>query len=222
MADEGRTPGLAAHLGFLDCALPADAREEGWAAFLAQYSDLIRYAIRKTESDPDAVGDAYAYVLEQLRKDDFRRLRAFDADGPAKLTTWLVVVVRRLVIDLWRRRSGRRRDAEETDRPDPCHELQALVSAVDDITRLPDESAPDPHAVAERNQRLDALRSAVQKLEPHDRLLLALRFKEGHSAREIAEAMSFPGQFHVYRRLRSVLAELREALEAVGIEGPRG
>jgi DNA-directed RNA polymerase specialized sigma24 family protein len=61
--------------------------------------------------------DGYAYVLEALRSDDYRRLRAYAADGRSKFSTWLVVVARRLCLDLHLRRprpsevlSGRRRN----------------------------------------------------------------------------------------------------------------
>jgi len=44
----------------------------------------------------DGAMDAYAYVLERLRERDCARLRTYADGGPARFTTWLVVVARRL------------------------------------------------------------------------------------------------------------------------------
>ena len=60
----------------------------------------------------------------------------------------------------------------------------------------------------------------MDELEPRDRLLLALRFDDGRSAREIAAIMRFPTPFHVYRRLTAVLEMLKASLRRRGIEGP--
>lgn len=201
---------------------PDEKIDDAWSSFLEAYSDLILFAIRKSESDPDAVGDAYAFALEQIRKDDFRRLRAFDADGNARFTTWLVVVVRRLTIDLKRRRNGRSTNPGRTNGTDLRKHLRDLESAIVDLTRIPDRKAQDPAQTVESRERMEALRTAVAGLPARDRLLLALRFEDGKSARIIAETMSFDSQFHVYRRLRAVLRELRIELESSGIRSPRG
>jgi RNA polymerase sigma factor (sigma-70 family) len=202
---------------------PPAAREAAWRAFLEQFNDLILYAISRTERDEDAVADAYAYVLEQIRRDDFRRLRAFEVDGPARFGTWLVVVVRRLVIDHRRRVAGRTpAHVDIDDGLDPRRRFGALASAVSDPEDLADESTPDPLAAVQSAEVLQALSRAVAELDPRDRLLLSLRFEDGHSARVIAEAMSFESQFHVYRRLRSVLGELRTSLAEAGIGSSRG
>lgn len=199
-----------------------ETSDEAWSSFLKAYSDLILFAIRKVEADPDAVGDAYAFALEQIRRDDFRRLRAFDGSGSAKFTTWLVVVVRRLAIDLRRRRNGRPTKPGLTKGTDPRKHLRDLDSAIVDLARIPDRKTPDPAKAVENGERLEALRTAVGGLPPRDRLLLALRFEDGKSARVIAETMSFDTQFHVYRRLRAVLKDLRSELESSGIRSPRG
>jgi hypothetical protein len=51
--------------------------------------------------------DRYAWVLDALRQDRHRRLRAFAAEGRGSFTTWLVAVVRRLCVDEHRHRYGR-------------------------------------------------------------------------------------------------------------------
>lgn len=199
---------------------PSDARDRRWTAFLDRYSDLILFAIRKTESDRDAVSDAYTFVLDKLREDDYRRLRSFQPAGSGAFATWLVVVVRRLTIDHHRARHGRRRGPGAEDRPDPRAALDRLASAVEDVTTLPDAGATDPEMATQRAEVVEALEACVRELPTSDRLLLTLRFHDDLSASEVAEALGLPTAFHVYRRLRKTLERLRHALLARGIDGP--
>ena len=80
-----------------------------WDRFVDAYHRLLLHTALRTTRNRDAAMDGYAYVLEKLREDDFRRLRAFAAEGKAKFTTWLVVITRRLVLDQQRSRYGRQR-----------------------------------------------------------------------------------------------------------------
>ena len=95
---------------------PAE-QARAWSAFLKTHSRVMMHAARVLGSDYDAMMDRYTFALEQLRQDDFRRLRAYVADGRGKFTTWLTVVVRRLALDLgnW------------------CHGAHVLAVAMDDV-----------------------------------------------------------------------------------------
>src|SRR5690348_18093414 len=55
--------------------------------------------------------DVFAQVCEALRADDLGRLRHYVAQGAhtARVSTWLVTVVRNLTVDWFRHRDGRRR-----------------------------------------------------------------------------------------------------------------
>ena len=61
---------------------------------------------------------------------------------------------------------------------------------------------------------------ALAALPARSRLLLALRFGRGYSARRIATAMGFPSVFHVYRSINRVLGELRSELQRLGVREP--
>jgi RNA polymerase sigma factor (sigma-70 family) len=199
-------------------AVQADA---AWERFLASHHKLLLYAIRTTEHDRDVVMDCYAYVLEQLRRDDYRRLRAFAAGGRAKFTTWLVTVTCRLALDHKRRRYGREcrtADAQAADRLEARRRLVDLVDSAVDVSELADPDAANPNTRLSEEQRRIALQAALAEQPGRDQLLLSLRFQDDRSAREIADIMGFPSPFHVYRRLKAVLARLRAALEARGID----
>jgi RNA polymerase sigma factor (sigma-70 family) len=92
-------------------ALVAGCDEEAWDLFLAQYRALIFATIRHCTKDNDDVMDAFASLCEALRKDDFARLRQCAArwDSHRPMSTWIVAVIRNLLIDQWRHRHGRQR-----------------------------------------------------------------------------------------------------------------
>jgi len=66
-------------------------------------------------------------------------------------------------------------------------------------------------------QRLShALKRLMARVEPQDRLILALRFVDGHTVADIASMLALD-QKRLYRRLDQLLRELRNGLRAEGI-----
>jgi RNA polymerase sigma factor (sigma-70 family) len=202
-------------------ASPGD-RDEAWAEFLRTVSAPLLRVARSLGGDHDAVMDRYAFVLDQLRADDHRKLRAYDRPGAGDFTLWLVVVARRLCLDHYRARYGRARieagsGSQTGDSRRARRRLVDLVGEqVDPATIAAREEAPDDAVV--RAERLRALETALAALEPRDRLLVRLRFVEEMSVREIGELMRFPTVFHVYRRLDAVLRILRDGLTRAGLD----
>ncbi|MFN2637699.1 MAG: RNA polymerase sigma factor [Gemmatimonadaceae bacterium] len=198
------------------------ARDEAWTQFVQSNSKLILYVARSLGGDHDDVMDRYAFVLGQLRRDNFHRLRAYGDDGRGKFTTWLVVVVRRLCLDHRREKYGRVRGDNENEADG--HRLRArLVDLTSDdaaLAEIVDVSAAGPEERLRAVQLDEALKLAVAALEPEDRLLLRFRFEDDLSAAEITRLMDCSSPFDVYRRLRRVLATLRTALLRKGVGDP--
>jgi RNA polymerase sigma factor (sigma-70 family) len=210
-------PGELADL--LDAADPA-AREAAWKTFLETHSRLLLHTARTLGRDYDATMDAYAYLLEQLRCDDFHRLRAYTVRSRCKFTTWLVVVARRLCLDRVRQRYGRQHGAgqQSHDAQGARRRLVDLLAEELDASELADPTADNPETELRANELNRALLSALMGLEPRDRLLLKLRFADGLGAREIGHVMGFTTPFHVYRRLNTLLRGLRTALARRGVQ----
>ena len=195
------------------------AGDDAWAAFLDGYSGLLLRVAAAFAPGYDAALDRYAYMLDELRRQDYRRLRTYAADGRGRFTTWLTVVARRLCLDHFRQHYGRNRSPapgrEETvSRRAARRRLSDLAGAVTDLSCLPDPTLRDPGEVVDERDRRQALEEALAELGPADRLLLQLRFEEGLTAREIAPLLGLPSQFHVYRRIDLVCGMLRARLTA--------
>lgn len=188
--------------------------ERAWSDFLQEYSRLILHAARSFGGSYDEAMDRYAYVLERLRHDDYRRLRMYVADGRGKFTTWLVVVVRRCCLDESRSRYGRPRGDPDAHRQ--RRQLADQVAADIDPDLLPGADS-SPEELARARQLNENLAAAIERLDPDDRLLLRLRFHDEVPVAEIARISSFPTVFHVYRRLNGIFEELRRTLHEAGV-----
>lgn len=195
-------------------------RDEAWDAFVLTHTRLLLHTARSIGRDHDVVMDAYAHVLEALRQDDFRRLRVYRPREGSKFTTWLVMVARRLCLDRVRLRYGQPRGKGAES-----EQLQLVRTRLADL--LADEVDPDglsvpgeagPEIQLREQQLSQAVAAAVAELPTSDRLLLSLRFEDARSAREIAAIMRFPTQFHVYRRLATILETLKASLRRRGID----
>lgn len=189
--------------------------DHAWSEFVEEYGRLILHVARAQGGQYDAVMDRYTYVLEQLRRDEFRRLRGYVSDGRGKFTTWLVVVIRRLCMDEMRSRYGRQRGGS-SEAQQQRRQLADLVGAEVDVDLLAGAGA-SPEERLETAQVIDRLNRAVAGLEPSDRLLLRLRFQDEVAVSEIARVLSFPSVFHVYRSLNRIYEELRTALAEAGV-----
>lgn len=110
-------------------------------------------------------------VAEDLTAEAFERAwraRARYRPERAAFSTWLFTIVRRLVID-WYRRQDR-------------HSTTALD------TPVPDDN-PTPEAQLEEAESLAHLRDLVLQLQEHEQELIALKFGAGMTNRRIAEVI---------------------------------
>jgi RNA polymerase sigma factor (sigma-70 family) len=194
-------------------------QEKAWSEFVTSHNRILLHTCRAVAHDHDAAMDGYAYVLEALREDGYRRLRAYVPRGTTRFTTWLVVVVRRLLLDHYRHRYGRPRsgDASRRDENLARRRLEDLVAVELDPDQLT-ASSTSPDLGIQRQELTELLRQALGELAPADRLLLALRFEDERPAQEIAATMQLPTVFHVYRRVAAALGQLKRALARRGVK----
>lgn len=205
----------------LDASTPSE-QNRAWKRFLDAYSPLLLHVARSVFRDHDEAMDAYAHVLQEVRANEFARLRGFSADGASKFSTWLVVVVQRLCFDYRRAKYGRARPVQSASAvvsQGLRRRLRDLAGEDIDLSAIAESSGDPAEQLADKELRA-LLSLAIGTLSTTDRLLLALRFEDGLSASQIARVMRLPNSFHVYRRLDAAVRALRANLVARGVESP--
>lgn len=224
---EGVGNGLPSELSALLRAQDDASRDRAWERFLEKYSRLLLHTVRSRSSSYDEAMERYVFVLDRLRAAEFDRLRKYTPEVAARFTTWLVVVTGRLCIDHFRRRYGCSSQAGMADDEALRQRLEARRRLVDlvcekvEVSSLGDSAQGGPEFELRQAELEEALVAAIESLASRDRLLVRLRFYKGLTAKEVAASMGLPSQFHVYRRLKVVMNELREKLAARGIVTPR-
>lgn len=215
---------MSSTLESLLVATECPTREAAWADLVAVHSRLLLHVARDLFREHDGAMDAYAFVLERLQEDDYRRLRGFKNDGRSRFTTWLTVVARRLCLDYYRQRYGRPRGDPATN---GSAERSAARRRLMDLTAVDPELAAhlaiadrthEPDADVRHQQLRDAVSAALSELPADDRLLLKLRFDDGLSGLEISRVLGLATPFHVFRRLNATFNRLRGSLRARGVE----
>jgi RNA polymerase sigma factor (sigma-70 family) len=219
---------VATSLGIGELIRSSDSveREAAWDELISRHTRLLLAVARSFRGDHDETMERYSYILGKLRESDFHRLRTFDPNAGASRSTWLAVAARRLCLDYHRSLYGRQRPILVTDQSDELRmvrrSLAASIFAEIDTDLLPDCVTLGADAQAVLTQRNSFLRAELARLTARERLLLALRFQDELSASRMAGILGLSTPFHVYRQLNSVLARLRTALTARGLDGIDG
>lgn len=198
------------------------ARDAAWGEFVAAHSRLIFHVARSFGGERDDIMDRYTVVLDHLRANDLRRIRAFVADGRSEFSTWLVVVAQHACLDHRRHRYGRIRRVDDSGSSGADEERAArrrlvdLISANIDLSSISDRARNGEDAVREAELHA-ALEAALETLPPRDRLIVKLRFEDDLPMSEVSRNLGFPNRFQAYRHLTEVLSVLRRALERAGV-----
>lgn len=172
--------------------------------FVRRYSGLVLGLARgRFNLVGSAADDALQTVIEKLWSDDFKALRAWRGNG--KLTTYLTVIVTR---QLLRQRQNQARRPE--DALDPA-DLQAASDRVGDRINRGHADAALPDEALLAREREDLVSQEWRLLPPRDRLLLAARFTDGRTPREIA-TVTGQSSGTIRKAIHDAVARLRRRL----------
>jgi RNA polymerase sigma-70 factor (ECF subfamily) len=185
------------------------AKEPGsWVGFYKRYERLVISCVKKAlhrytavYADED-VEDIVNTVCLNLVKDDFKKLRSYDAGRGYKLSSWVGLIATNTALDALRRR-------------EPLHAtLDAGGGGGDDEmapTQIPD-SGPDPGESLERREQWNALLQAIRDLPESDRMFLELYYDQEAEPEEIAKKMGIAVNT-VYSRKNKLREKLRKLVE---------
>lgn len=203
---------MASHAPQDEAALLARCAEgdaAAWEEFVRRYGVLLAALARRMLSRSLAVvGDAdvdevVADVFLALLRRERVLLKRYDPTF--RVSTYLGVICRSEVGRLLRRRGS----------PARASSLEAEQAPV-----APGPGPPEVAAAAERAQALTQLRAALADLGPRDRLLLTMRFLEGHDYRAIGAALQLSPESvgQLIHRAKARLAERLPHLRSL-VEG---
>lgn len=174
-------------------------------AALSEHGPEIEAWLRKSLRDDAEAAEAWSAACERIIG-GFDRYRG---DTDRSLRAWLFAIARNEMYRLLGKRAQRRERALRTG------EASALPQSGPGISTQLRE--------ADRLEQLErGVASLLEELEPEETALLVLRFQEGHSHRDIADALSTPDdpvkETTIRKRLSRLTAKLRERASEAGLE----
>jgi RNA polymerase sigma-70 factor (ECF subfamily) len=179
-----------------------------WPTFFARYERLILSCIRRAlhryhaHYNDEDVEDLVSQTALNLVKDDYKKLRAFDATRGYKLSSWVGLIATNTALDALRRRT-------------PGDVAQA--ASLDDEAQAidPPSESEGAEAALERAERRAELGRAVAELTPSDRLFVEYYFASELPPEEIARLMNISLNT-VYSRKNKIREKLKRILGGAG------
>jgi RNA polymerase sigma factor (sigma-70 family) len=181
-----RSKGVSETLTAPATEMPRDVDVSFEQLYRSSRDDVFAY-VAALLRDRGAAEDVTSAAFERA----YRKRGRFDP-GRGSARAWLFGIARNAALDELRRRKRR---AE-------------LPAEAEDIF------ASSPAAVVEHSARREAVRAALDRLEPRERELVALRFFAGLSHAEIAEVAGL-SESNAATRLHRAMTKLREACHAI-------
>jgi RNA polymerase sigma-70 factor (ECF subfamily) len=164
-----------------DYQLVQAALEKGeqmaYSELMKNYRDSLYFMMLKMTNNPQ---DADDLTIEAFGK-AFRNLKQYTPDYA--FSTWLFKIASNNCIDFLRKK--KMNDAISLDNGDKEEGTDDLADIIHSPTRTPEEEII-------RQQKIQALRDVVDKLKPHYRRLIELRYYEEFSYEEISQQLDIP------------------------------
>ena len=175
----GITPNLTAK-GKRDYKLIQQALNEGdqkaYAELLKYYRDPLYFRMLKISQNPD---DAEDLTIEAFTK-AFKSLNKYTPDFA--FSTWLFAIATNHAID-FTRNSNRDNVANKSDHNEGSKKGQQSKTASEGL---------DPEELFIRSQKIEMIHEVVDKLKPHYKKLIELRYFKEYSYDEIVNELSMP------------------------------
>jgi RNA polymerase sigma factor (sigma-70 family) len=150
--------------------------QKAYAELMNNYWDSLYFMLLKMTNDPT---DADDLTIEAFGK-AFRNLHQYTPDFA--FSTWLFKIASNNCIDYIRKK---RRNMLSLDKSLETEDGMDLSSTL--VSGTPD---PEEHYIKE--QKIKLMREVVERLKPHYRTLINLRYFKEYSYEEIAEQLNLP------------------------------
>lgn len=141
-----------------------------WRALVAQFTPQVyRLALRMLRSDAES---------QDACQEAFMRIyKSFDSYDPTRpLSPWISRITYHVCL--------RRLQSSAA--------LASRNSSEDELSGLPDPGSPNPERMAQHSEASEILELALSELSAQDQALIAMRYHQGLSDSEVAEATDMP------------------------------
>jgi len=166
--------------------------QKAYAELMNNYKDSLYFMLLKMTNNPE---DADDLTIEAFGK-AFKKLHQYTPDFA--FSTWLFKIASNNCIDFMRKKAKYTFSMNKTsDGNEDGDELANMI---------PEESL-DPEENVLKKEKINRLREIVDRLKPHYRTLIELRYFKEYSYEEIAEELDLP--------LGTVKAQLYRAREFI-------
>ena len=174
--------------------------ERAWKSFSMLHGRLVcatigrivrRFGVSRSSED---VREIEATFAVELIANDKAKLRAFQPDRGARLSTWIAMLASHAAYDYLRKR---RREPKS----DYQYDADAIAS-----------NAPDPYTLCELGERIRLLESMASAFTSKDRQFLELYYGEGLEPDQVATRMGISVKT-VYSKKHKIQGRLESLLE---------
>jgi RNA polymerase sigma-70 factor (ECF subfamily) len=181
-----------------------DGHETCLAMLIRRYERELFSYLRRLTTDATLAEDVFQNTFLQVHV----KRHLYEAGRPFR--PWLYTIATHQAIDALRRNRRHQRPSLDTEheagRYDASSTLLDLVSG--------EES--DPHADAERSERRELVRAAVDGLAEHLRVVVVLSYYQGLKYKDIADILDIPVGT-VKSRLHTAVRRLADEWERLGL-----
>ncbi len=165
--------------------------QRAYAALMNNYRDSLYFMLLKMTNNPD---DADDLTIEAFGK-AFKKLEQYTPDFA--FSTWLFKIASNNCIDFMRKKKKRTLSMDDSPNGEDGNELANIIPS----------DGPDPEEKVMKKEKMILMREVVEKLKPHYRKLIELRYFKEYSYEEIANELELP--------LGTVKAQLFRAREFI-------
>ncbi len=165
--------------------------QRAYAALMNNYRDSLYFMLLKMTNNPI---DADDLTIEAFGK-AFKKLEQYTPDYA--FSTWLFKIASNNCIDFMRKKKKYTFSMNSSPEGEEGQELANIIP--------PD--TPDPEEKVMKKEKMGLMREVVEKLKPHYRQLIELRYFKEYSYEEIAKELDLP--------LGTVKAQLFRAREFI-------
>lgn len=192
--------------------------EEAWGELVSRFTATVRSAARSASSNEDSAEDLVQSIWAELyglrvAKDGKPASKLAYYSGRGSLAGWLRAVASQLAVDVHRKQSRLVQAEEDSDLDKAAHEMDDSQRQKSSFKspRNEEQTLVNRFAGVELT---NALKEALEKLEPEDRLLVKLYYFDGLRLRE-AGAILGVHEATASRRLNRIHLEVRQRVTEI-------